>query len=255
MSSTRVSEVRSAHDALRAEVWPALREVAVPDPLLGFAFDDFIADFAGSPACVEQLRALAPYRAAHTVFITPDGSTAALRAAALADGKTLLVTTFGIADGFRRVRPDDLPDGGPRQAATMEWLTQRAPEVALADLAGADVGVLVTGAGAITRGGLRLGKGHGYFDLEWAMLSEVGGLAPEPLVVGVVHDCQVVDAEVPAAAHDVPVDVVLTGTRTLTSRVAERPTGRVDWSLLSDDRVRRIPPLVDLALLQLRQRS
>ena len=34
--------------------------------------------------------------------------------------------------------------------------------------------MMVTGASAITPSGIRFGKGHGYFDLEWAMLSSKG---------------------------------------------------------------------------------
>lgn len=42
--------------------------------------------------------------------------------------------------------------------------------------------------------GMRFGKGHGYFDLEFAMLSEIGLVDASSEVVDVVHDCQYVDA-------------------------------------------------------------
>ena len=246
---TRHQSIRAAQDHLRSAVWPVLRDVARPHPLLGFDFDNFIADFAGSDRCAAALRAQPCYQTAEVVFVTPDESTEPIRRDVLADGKTLVVTTYGIADGFRVVTPRDVPDGGPVQAATIPWITEQAPRASLRELAGADIDCLVTGAGAVTTAGVRLGKGHGYFDLEWAMLSEVGALAADPTVVGIVHDCQVLDLAVPVADHDVALDVIVTPSGATPCHIDRRP-GRIDWSLLTTDRAMTMPPLVELALLQ-----
>ena len=61
--------------------------------------------------------------------------------------------------------------------------------------------LLVTGASAVSTHGIRFGKGHGYFDLEWAMFSEIHCLADDPLVVCAVHDCQVVDLNLLRQRH------------------------------------------------------
>jgi 5-formyltetrahydrofolate cyclo-ligase len=244
-----VAQVRADHDRLRTSVWPRLRAVARPHPLLGFDFDNFIADFDGSDRCADRVRELPAYRSATTVFVTPDESTGLLRQHVLTDGKVLVVTSFGISSGFRRVRPDELPDGGPEQAASMDWLHQRAATVSLAELAGAGIGLLVTGAGAVADGGIRMGKGHGYFDLEWAMLSEIGALGEAPTVVGVVHDCQRLPLAVRAAAHDVPLDLVVTPSG-VEEVVVDRSPGRVHWPLLTVERASHMPPVVELALLQ-----
>lgn len=241
--------VRTQQDELRSKVWPELRSVARPHPILGFDFDNFIADFDRSAVCSDLLRGQHAYQQADAVFVTPDESTGLIRQRALEDGKVLVVTTFGIADGFRLVRPTELPDGGAQQAASMEWLHEVAPAVPLGELAGLEISFLVTGAGAITNGGVRLGKGHGYFDLEWAMLSEIGALAETPTVVGVVHDCQRLDVTVAAAPHDVPVDVVVTPSGAETFAVRRTP-GAVRWAQLTVGRAASIPPLVELALLR-----
>jgi 5-formyltetrahydrofolate cyclo-ligase len=243
------SEARAEQDDLRSKVWPELRQVARPHPILGFDFDNFIADFDGSDRCAEHLRELPAYQAASAVFVTPDECTGLIRQWVLEDGKVLVVTTFGIVDGFRMVRPTELPDGGAEQAATMAWLHEVAPAVSLGELAGLGISFLVTGAGAITRGGVRLGKGHGYFDLEWAMLSEVGALDATPTVAGVVHDCQRLDVDVTVAAHDVPVDVVVTPTGVEPFAVHRGP-GQVLWDQLTVERAAGMPPVVELALLR-----
>src|SRR5260370_32407639 len=75
--------------------------------------------------------------------------------------------------------------------------------------------LLVTGAAAISTNGIRFGKGHGYFDLEWAMFSEARCLAENPLVVCAVHDCQVVDLDLVGSEFDTRVDLIVTPTRTI----------------------------------------
>ena len=70
-------------------------------------------------------------------------------------------------------------------------------------LAGVDV-AFVPGL-AISREGVRLGQGGGYYDTTLPRLRELSGGAP---VVVVLHDHEVVPA-VPAAGHDAVVDAVL----------------------------------------------
>lgn len=70
--------------------------------------------------------------------------------------------------------------------------------------------VLVPGL-AFDRAGNRLGHGGGHFD---RLLGQVGRSA---VLIGIAHDVQVVDA-VPVEAHDRPVDVVVTPSRTLRTR-------------------------------------
>jgi 5-formyltetrahydrofolate cyclo-ligase len=57
----------------------------------------------------------------------------------------------------------------------------------------------------------RLGMGGGFYD------RLLPGLAPDALAIGLAFDEQVV-TEVPADAHDVPLDAVLTPTRTIVPR-------------------------------------
>lgn len=59
---------------------------------------------------------------------------------------------------------------------------------------------------AVSRDGVRLGQGGGYYDTVLPRLRELSGGAP---VLIVLHDHEVVDA-VPAAGHDVVVDGALT---------------------------------------------
>jgi 5-formyltetrahydrofolate cyclo-ligase len=39
--------------------------------------------------------------------------------------------------------------------------------------------------------GLRIGKGEGFADLEWAMMSSMGAVTQDTVVITTVHECQV----------------------------------------------------------------
>jgi 5-formyltetrahydrofolate cyclo-ligase len=116
------------------------------------------------------------------------------------------------------------------------------------------VDLVVVGSTAVCpRTGARVGKGEGFAELEWGILSAQGNLDPETcLVVTTVHDCQVIDDEkdMPEGweltQHDVPVDVIVTPTRTI--RVPNRkpkPSG-IFWELLSPQKLAAIRVLRQL---------
>ncbi len=48
--------------------------------------------------------------------------------------------------------------------------------------------LMVTGASAVSVNGVRFGKGHGYFDLEWGMFTDIGVADERSPVIAVVHD-------------------------------------------------------------------
>ncbi len=80
-------------DLIRQRVWPALREVAIPDSRFHYDFGSFIADFDGSSAATKRLLSHPAFVSAKTVFITPDNCLRELRYAALSAAKLVLVTT------------------------------------------------------------------------------------------------------------------------------------------------------------------
>jgi 5-formyltetrahydrofolate cyclo-ligase len=239
---------------LRELVWARFREVARPDSRFHWDFSSFIADFAGSEDCVDRVRALPAWSRSPLLFITPDNSTELIRRAAMADGKPFLMTTYGIRRGFLALDPGDVPPAERSYAATLDGMDRYARPVGLREIGrGERVGLLITGGSAVNGRGHRMGKGHGYFDLEWALLSEIGAADGSSEIADIVHDCQLVDVAVTPAAHDVPVDWIITPTRTVRSGAPARPPGRVYWDLLRGTELETIPPVVELAALQGRE--
>jgi 5-formyltetrahydrofolate cyclo-ligase len=237
--------------AHRERIWAELAKVGRPDSRFHWDFSSFIADFDGSDACARAVRDLDCYRTGGLLFITPDNSTEELRAQVMADGRPFLMTTYGIGRGFLSLDPSVVPPSERRYAATLDGMDRYGVPVSLGRIAFlGPIGLLVTGGSAVSRNGVRFGKGHGYFDLEFAMLSEIGAVTSASQIVDVVHDCQVVDGELVGEEHDVPVDWIVTPTRCLPVPGNGRAPGRVRWEMLTDSPLLHVPPMQELAALR-----
>jgi 5-formyltetrahydrofolate cyclo-ligase len=109
---------------------------------------------------------------------------------------------------------------------------------------------MVTGASAVSLDGVRFGKGHGFFDLEWGMFTELGIVDDRTPVAAVVHDVQVVEDRLYPSPTDILVDMIATpsGMRRIENR-APRPRG-IHWDLLEPEQIARTPPLQELQKLR-----
>lgn len=234
-------------NAHRERIWRELATVAKPDSRFHWDFSSFIADFQGSEACAAQIRDLSAYAEDAPIFVTPDNSTEEFRRQAMADGRTLIMTTYGIRRGFLQLDSRTVPAADHRYAATLDGMDHYATPVSIRELRnGPVIHLLVTGGSAVSTNGVRFGKGHGYFDLEWAILSEIGRVDAASEIVDVVHDCQVVDEELQGEDHDVPVDWVITPSRTLRVPQSGRSLGYIRWNLVEGTEHATIPPILEL---------
>jgi 5-formyltetrahydrofolate cyclo-ligase len=233
--------------AIRRQVWQELRKVARPDSRFHWDFEEFIPDYEGSERCAQAVRQLDSYRNSSIIFITPDNNLLVLRQHAINDDKSIVITTYGIARGFMTLNGRDVPQGQERYAASLDGMEEFARAIDIEGLSRfGKIGLLVTGASIISLQGVRYGKGHGYFDLEWAMLRELGLVDEDTPVAAVVHDCQVVDLEIAPEPYDTIVDYIVTPSRILdTHRTLPKPQG-ILWDRLDPAMLDQIPPLKEL---------
>lgn len=229
-----------AKDAVRNEVWErAEREGIAPQGASGHT-----PVFFGADRAVERLASLEVWRDARVLEAVPDRAQKPVRARALGDRKIVYMAVPDLAtrEPFRALDPDRLPVG-PGDAASFQDAMRVGAPVAVADMLPVDV--VVTGSVAVNHEGVRVGRGAGYADLEMALLAEAGIITDRTVVVTTVHDLQVFDGQLPEAAHDVRVDLVVTPTRVLTCpRSCRRPT--LIWERLTRERVAAIPILAEL---------
>ena len=103
------------------------------------------------------------------------------------------------------------------------------------------------GSVAVHASGARVGKGGGYSDLEWALARELGLLTARTRVLSTVHDRQVLRAAIPMTGHDVPVDLIVTPTRTLRTKSRRAKPRAIRWDELDAARIAAMPPIARLA--------
>ena len=172
-----------------------------------------------------------------------------LRQRAFRDKKTVVMTNYGITRGFFLIRPGQIPEGKEEVASLLDGVSRYWKHQTLAQLKEAvgHIDMMVTGASAITPSGIRFGKGHGYFDLEYAMLSTVGLCDETTAIVGAGHDVQVVDVDVTVEDYDTAIDYIVTPTRLIETRHEyPRPSKGIIWSRLAPGMREQIPPIQEL---------
>ncbi|WP_328631370.1 5-formyltetrahydrofolate cyclo-ligase [Streptomyces sp. NBC_00356] len=128
----------------------------------------------------------------------------------------------------------------PAEAASSKVAATIAPRVDVSELQPVDM--VVVGSVAVNRAGVRIGKGAGYSDLEFAFLMEAGLISERTIVVTTVHSLQVVAEGLPATEHDFGVDLIVTPEETITCPAPHRPSGLV-WGHLDAAKIASIPVL------------
>jgi len=238
-------ELLAAKAALRDEVWTALTEArAARFP----GARNRISNFVGAEAAAERLRATAEWARAATLKANPDSAQLPVRQRALEDGRTVYMAVPRLAEPepFFLLDPAHLADP-PRKAASIAGASRSARRVSVAELEPVDL--VVTGCVAVGADGARLGKGGGFADLEFALAAAAGLIGPATLVATTVHELQVRPAgAIPTAAHDAPVDLVVTPERVIDCRPRRgpRPTDGIRWAELTDEKIAAIPLLAAL---------
>ena len=196
--------ISSKKQLLREKIWSEmgrLRIAAFPLPCRGR-----IPNFKEAEAAAERLRQLKEWKKAKVVFVNPDSPQRKVRENALKDGKTLIVASPRLKKGFVLIDPAEVK-GKERFASTIKGAFKFGLEVQ--DFSKPDL--VVEGSVAVDTRGHRLGKGHGYSDLEIQMLKRMFGRV---LVTTTVHDIQVVE-EVPFEEKDEKVSIIVTPTQVI----------------------------------------
>jgi len=232
---------------VRERIWSKLRAVAKPDTRFHFDFGEVIPDFEGSERAIDRLVAEPAYRASRLAFVTPDNCLIDLRRRMIEDGKPFVMSTYGIYRGFLAMAPGMVPEGFAHCAAWLDGMEHFARPIGLREIARrGPFDLMVTGASAVSVDGVRFGKGHGFFDLEWGMFSDLGLVDETTPVIAVVHDCQLVEETLHASETDILVDRIATpGRMHIVDRRAKRPKG-VKWPLVDPAQIAVTPPLQEL---------
>lgn len=201
-----------------------------------------IPNFAGAEAAAEQLIQSPEWQAARVIKCNPDTPQHALRRAAVEAGKRLYmaVPKLTLETPFYELERSRL-EVPAAEAVTIAGAHAHGSLVRLEDVQPIDL--IVCGSVAVNRDGVRIGKGGGYADLEFALLAELGLVNEATVIATTVHDVQLIDGDLPETSHDFRVDRIATPTRLYVCPRGERPRGIV-WEDLGPEKIAAIPLLM-----------
>jgi 5-formyltetrahydrofolate cyclo-ligase len=195
-----------------------------------------IPNFVGAEAAAARLAAEPEWSRARVVKANPDAPQLPVRRRALADGKVVYMAV-------PRLR-EDKPFVLLGDDATIKGAMREGRPVGIERMERVDL--VVCGTVAVNRDGVRVGKGGGYSDLEFALLVERGLVDESALIATTVHPLQVVDEKLPETEHDFRVDLVVTPDEAIRTRTRRRPPG-ILWEHLDEAKIASVPILAELA--------
>jgi len=165
-----------------------------------------IPNFKGAEAAAERLRQLEDWKKAKVVFVNPDSPQRKVRENALKERKTLIMASPRLKKGFILINPADVKDK-EHFASTIKGAFKYGVEAH--DFPKPNL--IVQGSVAVDMHGHRLGKGHGYGDVEIKTLKKMFEIVP---IATTVHDIQTVEA-VPFEEKGEKVSIIVTPTRVI----------------------------------------
>jgi 5-formyltetrahydrofolate cyclo-ligase len=237
----------SSPKLIRERIWSRLEQVAKPDSRYHMFFSEVIPDFQGSETATNRVMALPAFLSTKLAFITPDNCLVELRRRLIEARTPFVMSTYGIYRGFVYMASGMVPKGAELYAAWLDGMEHFAKPITLEEITRLGrFDIMVTGASAVSIEGVRFGKGHGFFDLEWGMFSDLKLVDESTQVVAIVHDVQVVDDQLHPSETDIAVDFIATPTRMIrVERRSVRPQG-VKWELLDPKQIALTPPIREL---------
>jgi len=226
-------------EALREEIWALLQEKrAARFP----GAEGRIPNFLGAEACAEQLAQTPYWKAAGVLKVNPDSPQRAIRQRALEGGKIIYMAVPRLrADKpFIELDPEKLKCSA-YAASSIKGAGQHGKPVKLEDMRKIDL--VVCGSVAVNRKGARVGKGGGYSDLEFALLTEQKKIDARTPIVTSVHPLQIIDEDIPMTEHDIPLSAIVTPTEIIELKASyPRPKG-ILWAMLPQEKIDDIPVL------------
>ena len=198
---------------IRMRIWRLMEESNIatfPRPVY-----NRIPNFKGAEKAASKLRNTNIYREASVIKVNPDSPQRYVRYYALTDGKLLIMPTPRLKGGFLVLDPDKIPWKLYSKASTIRRAFQLGIELTLNELASKTrkIDLIVEGSVAVDVYGGRLGKGEGYGDKEYDMLSKHGLVTSCTPIATTVHDIQVVEGKLPQESHDVRIGLISTPTK------------------------------------------
>ena len=198
--------------------------------------------FIGAEACAKLLAETDIWNSARVLKVNPDSPQRAIRRRALAEGKMIYMAVPRLRSEkpFIELDPAKLRVSA-FAASSIKGAFQHGRPVGLEEVKRIDL--VVCGSVAVNRKGARLGKGGGYSDLEFALLTEQKRIGRGTKIVTSVHPLQMVDEELPMTEHDIPLDAIVTPEEVIKTQTRYPRPKKIYWHMLPKEKIADIPAL------------
>ena len=201
-----------------------------------------IPNFKGAEKCAEKVAELDVWKDAKVIKANPDSPQRAIRHLALKQGRTIYMAVPRLREEkcFVELEPKRLAKN-IYAASSIQGAFEFGQHTEVEKMKKVDL--ILCGAVAVRSDGVRVGKGGGYSDLEFAIALESGIITPKTTIITTVHPLQIVDQEIELEPHDIPVDFIITPDEIIecyTNR--PRPKG-IYWQYLDEEKIEAIPLL------------
>ena len=226
-------------EEIRQKVWSVMqREKVARFP----GAQGRIPNFAGAEACAPLLAEKSYWKRAKALKANPDSPQRAIRHKALTEGKIvyMAVPRLRHEKPFVELDPGKL-DCSPYVASSIQGAAKFGRLVGVNQMKKIDL--IICGSVAVNCQGARVGKGGGYSDLEFALLTENKKVSAKTPIVTSVHALQILDEDLPMTEHDIPLSAIVTPRTIIEIDPAfPRPEG-IYWRMLPPEKIQAIPIL------------
>jgi 5-formyltetrahydrofolate cyclo-ligase len=201
-----------------------------------------IPNFIGAEACAQMVSQLQHWQKAKSLKVNPDSPQRAVRQKALEEGKVIYMAVPRLRSDKPFIELDPWKiKGSAYVASSIKGAAKFGRPVNLEEVRKIDL--IVCGSVAVNRQGARVGKGGGYSDLEFALLTEEKKIGRDTPIITSVHLLQIVNESIPMTEHDIPLNAIVTPDEIIEiASPPARPRG-IYWGMLSPDKIDAIPVL------------
>ncbi|KAJ6637857.1 Methenyltetrahydrofolate synthase domain-containing protein [Pseudolycoriella hygida] len=229
--------------SLRLKTWRKIENKrCAPNPSTIY---NRVPNFNGAELAANLLSETDEYKKAKNIKVNSDKAQDPVKIKVIEDSKNLYVATARDSTAlYVKVNcPADADGETKKKSIRSEHLSENGTEIDLANKVTLDM--LVIGTVVASKTGQRIGRGNGYVDLDFGILTKAGAITDNTIIVTTVHDEQVCDAlpEELFTEYDVPIDMIVTPTTVYrVEKRLKRPSG-IFWSHLSERRLGIVPIL------------
>lgn len=232
--------------SIRLETWQRIKDQKL-SPLRRFSVFNKIPNYIGADKAAELLAATDEFKKANKIKVNIDLAQEPVKVEVIKAHKTLFVPpaqkSSNVYAKIKNCNPDEVDLATQKKIIKLQGDEDTFEEIDINGIEKLDM--VVVGSCAVSRQGHRIGKGNGYVDLDIGILTYLGVITKDTLIVTTVHDVQVYDTlpENLFQSYDLPLDMIVTPTEVIrVSKRLRRPEG-IEWKLLSSRRLEIVPVL------------